>query len=67
MMHKSDLSFENIDGKAQEIWAGMLFLYEESQIGSVSNKLVQSFKIKNSKNILNSLIIASTNQTYIPI
>lgn len=26
MMHKSDLSFETIDGKAQVIWVGMLFL-----------------------------------------
>lgn len=26
MMHKSDLSFENIDGKAQVIWVGTLFL-----------------------------------------
>lgn len=25
MMHKSDLSFENIAGKAQVIWVGMLY------------------------------------------
>lgn len=62
-MDKSDLSFENIDGKAQVI----LLSYEESQTGSVSNKLVHVFKIKNRKNILNSLIIALTSQTYTSI
>lgn len=65
-MHKSDLSFENIAGRAQVIWVGTLS-YEESPRGSASNKLAQSFKIKSSKNILNSLIIVSTSQTYISI
>lgn len=67
MMHKSDLSFEDIDGEAQVIWVGKALSYEESQTGSASNKLVQSFKIKNSKNILNSLIIVSISQTYMSI
>lgn len=31
MMHKSDLSFENIAGKAQVIWVGMLFPKRRAQ------------------------------------
>jgi len=31
MTDKSDLSFENIDGKAQVIWVGMLFLMKRAE------------------------------------
>ena len=31
MMHKSDYSFKNIDGKAQVIWREMLFLMKRAK------------------------------------
>lgn len=53
MMRKSDLSFENIAGKAQVIWVGMLFPKKSAE-QDLSRILVQSFKVKNSKSILDS-------------
>lgn len=49
MMHKSDLSFENTDGKAQVMSGNTLFFYEESLTGSVSNKLVNPLRLKIAK------------------